>query len=83
MPWYRIDGRAVHFRMAESKAPLHCRAPVNGKPCCGMSTALCDWPVGDEGHTCSMPICREHANQVGKDLHYCPKHLKESKNDRH
>ena len=79
MPFYIVNGLPVHINMGRRKAPAPCMATVerNGAPqhCRGISEALCDWPVA--GETCDMPICATHAYEVGKNLHYCPKHLAE------
>lgn len=77
MPWYRVHGRMVHLKIGAKAKPRQCRAPDPDGPgglCFGMSGFLCDWPVGDEGHTCDMPLCEPHAHQVGPDKHFCPKH---------
>ena len=81
MAWYRIAGNMVHLRFtgkAAKNPPAQCRAPITVNDqvvaCCGMSGYLCDWDM-DEGQTCDMPICEEHAFEVSKDRHYCPKHV--------
>lgn len=80
MPWYVVNGMSVHLNFGgrQRRAPPHCRAPVEraGKRahCCGVGLLLCDWPTEDGRSTCSMPMCREHATEVGKDRHYCPRH---------
>lgn len=80
MPFYRVNGTMVHLNLGRArnkKAPAPCVAALelDGKTvrCCGISTALCDWPV--DGKTCDAPLCPEHATEVGKDRHYCPRHL--------
>jgi hypothetical protein len=83
MPFYRVGNFMVHLKLAgkaSRKPPAACRARQtwsnNGiamHHCCGISTALCDWPVGDK--TCDMPLCLEHATEVGPDRHYCPVHM--------
>lgn len=86
MPFYRVPGIGlVHFKIGGKRqhdAP--CRAPHEwthqGRQiheCCRASAFLCDAPVGDEGHTCDMPLCDEHAKQIGRDRHLCPKHAAE------
>jgi len=61
--------------------PCAARIP-NGSPvvgstmrCCAISMFACDWPVGDG--TCDAPLCVEHAHEVGRDRHYCPRHFDE------
>lgn len=83
MPYYRVPGVGmVHMKMTNTRkrpAPPPCRAVlhVDGKPpqrCCAISTLLCDWPLEDGG-TCDMPLCAEHAGQIGPDQHLCIAHL--------
>lgn len=38
---------------------------------------LCDWPVG-KGKTCDLPICRNHACEQRKGIHFCPVHQRSS-----
>jgi hypothetical protein len=82
MPWYRCHGLMVHMKIA-GKAPAPCVARttpdnplVPSQRCFAISTALCDWPLSD-GKTCDAPLCPEHATEVGKDRHYCPRHTAE------
>lgn len=82
MPWYRVNGMAVHLKLSGKAAknpPAPCCARVerDGKPvrCCGISTILCDWPVGLG--TCDAPLCPEHAHETARDRHLCPVHLAE------
>ena len=83
MPFYIVNGLRMHLKLAgpPSKWPKPCKAIVerNGIMChCqGISTLLCDYPVGDA--TCDMPMCPEHGIEVGKDRHYCPKHAAEDR----
>lgn len=82
MPFYRLGNTMMHVKFGgklakNPPAPCCARIPSNagGKPevrCMAMSTLLCDWPV--DGGTCDMPLCAEHAHQVGPDRHYCPRH---------
>ena len=80
MPWYRIGGNAVHIKLsgkAKRNPPPQCRAPdatASDGVCRGMSSLLCDAPVGDEGGTCDMPLCDSCATEIGPDRHLCPKH---------
>jgi hypothetical protein len=87
MPFYRVPNLGlVHFKIGGKR--LHdapCRAPFEWQHlgttyhhCCKASAFLCDAPVGDEGKTCDMPICSEHAKQIGPDEHLCPKHAAEA-----
>lgn len=79
MPFYVINGLRVHVKMS-GRAPAPCMHRVERQGieqhCRGISAALCDWEVTD-GATCDMPICAEHAAEVGKDRHYCPRHAAE------
>ena len=47
------------------------------KYCRRLADFLCDYPVG-EGKTCDAPLCGEHAQAVGKNVDYCPKHFQEA-----
>lgn len=86
MPFYRVQGIGlVHFKIGGRRQyePM-CRAPHewshNGQQyheCCRASSFACDAPVGGEGHTCDMPLCDDHAHQVGPNRHLCPKHRDE------
>jgi len=66
--FYRINGIPMHIKFGgRVAAPAPCK-------CCGsISEFLCDYPVGTEGHTCSMPLCRDCRRPMGK-LDFCPKH---------
>lgn len=83
MPAYRMpmggaEDALVWMKGTKLAAP--CKALFewrHGHHCCKPSGFLCDAPVGDEGKTCDMPICEDHAKQVGKDRHLCPKHAAE------
>jgi hypothetical protein len=38
---------------------------------------LCDWKVKEnKSGTCDLPVCKDHAQQVGPDKHLCQKHQK-------
>jgi hypothetical protein len=76
MPFYRIPGfdGMVHINFGRRKGPAPCLADLRLDKCCAMSGYLCDWPIGDEGETCEMPLCDAHATQVEKNRHYCPAH---------
>jgi hypothetical protein len=79
MPFYRIHGTLVHLNLGNrrKKAPAPCCAPIDldGKRqfCRAISGFLCDWETGP-GQTCSLPVCEEHATQLGPDVHLCPEH---------
>ena len=81
MPWYRVNGMSVHINMGRKRAPAPCAArttPANpivpSQRCCGVSVYLCDFKL-PSGATCDMPLCAEHATQVGPDRHLCPRHV--------
>jgi hypothetical protein len=81
MPYYRVDGLMVHLNLGgklRKNPPAPCCAPIKvgerNERCMGMSSFLCDWKCED-GPTCDAPLCPEHATEVGKDRHYCPRHL--------
>jgi hypothetical protein len=42
--------------------------------CGGVSEALCDFPLGDEGRTCDRPLCLECAPTIDADKNYCHDH---------
>ena len=47
--------------------------------CPKVSTKLCDFVVSSPQQvthkkTCSLPMCDDHAQSVGPDRDYCPKH---------
>lgn len=75
MPWYRINGMAVH--MKGTKLPPACRTVIelDGKRvhCMNLAGYFCDWPVGG-GSLCSLPMCDEHRHQAGENLDYCLAH---------
>lgn len=78
MPIYFVHGGWMHMKISGKAAP-QCVARVErgGREtkCCGISGFACDWPVGDS--TCSAPLCADHAHQVGRNEHYCPRHFAE------
>jgi hypothetical protein len=87
MPWYRINGMAVHMKLAgpKSKHPKPCVARIPAiehragtVQCQCISTFLCDWKLSD-GSTCDAPLCPDHAHQVEPDVHLCPTHLAEKR----
>ncbi len=41
--------------------------------CAYIADYLCDFPMG-KGKTCDAPLCEDHANDHGEDLHFCPSH---------
>lgn len=41
--------------------------------CAAVGANLCDYPVGND-QTCDRPICPEHSNEIGPNLHYCQTH---------
>lgn len=47
----------------------HC----NEAGCTAPGDNLCDWPMG-RGKTCDLPLCDEHAREVGIDRHFCAVH---------
>lgn len=47
----------------------HCNEPGCGAP----GDNLCDSPMG-KGKTCDLPLCDEHAREVGENRHFCPVH---------
>jgi hypothetical protein len=81
MPWYRVNGIAMHLKLsgrAAKNPPAPCRAFILGDGsssmrCCGISLFLCDFKLLTGG-TCDMPLCSEHATEVGRDTHLCPEH---------
>ena len=82
MPFYAVNGMRMHIKWGgRGKPPAPCVAKVGVGPqqhqCCDISAFLCDWPVA-EGCTCDAPLCNAHAHQVGKNKHYCPRHLQEA-----
>jgi hypothetical protein len=84
VPFYRINGMNVHIR-GSKRLPPPCSAAVglqtsDGAPmsaCAAPSGFQCDWMIGN-GLTCDRHICGVHAFQVGKDKHYCPRHVDQS-----
>jgi len=82
MPFYKINGMVMHIKFGGKKhPPAPCVALVGlssadrkAERCSDMSEFLCDWPF-ENGKTCDAPLCRSHANEVGKNRHYCPVHL--------
>jgi hypothetical protein len=79
MVWYRMHGMMVHMR--GTKLPPACVGRIESTNqiapsmrCMAPSSYLCDWPV-EGGKTCDAPLCDAHATEVGKDRHYCPRHL--------
>lgn len=84
MPFYRVNDLMVHLNLGgklRKNPPAACRAAhrwsnagVLMNHCCAMATLLCDFPVGNEGKTCDMPLCPEHAHEIGPNRHWCPKH---------
>lgn len=43
--------------------------------CAGIGDTLCDFPVGD-GKTCDRAMCKDHAHEIGLDIHYCETHYR-------
>lgn len=84
MAFYRMNGMPVHLKFTgklKKNPPAQCRAPDATAPdgiCRGLSSLLCDAPVGDQGKTCDMPLCAGCAAEVGPDKHLCPKHKAET-----
>jgi len=85
MPWYRFGTGMAHLKLGgklRKNPPAQCRAPhqwsdgsIAMRHCCAMATLLCDHQLSD-GKTCDMPLCAEHATEVGPDRHLCPLHGK-------
>lgn len=79
MPFYRVNGITVHMR--GTKLPPACVAIVGigdqRQRCAGISSAFCDWPTDGGRSLCSRALCAAHANEVGRNKHYCPEHLAE------
>jgi hypothetical protein len=75
MPWYRINGMAVHMKGTKLPNPCAARVWIDGKErlCRAISGFLCDFPAGG-GRTCDRALCDVHARQVGPNKHYCPEH---------
>lgn len=44
----------------------HCYEPG----CGAVHELLCDWPIGD-GKTCDLPMCPDHAREIGVNRHLC------------
>lgn len=88
MPFYRTERLGlVHMKIGgpAKNIPAPCKAPFTWeylgvvRHCCMKPSGyLCDAPVGDEGKTCDMPICEDHAKQIGKNRHLCPEHADEA-----
>lgn len=83
MPLYRVNGTLVHLKLSgrKDKHPKACRCdlgPGLGR-CLAMASILCDFPV--DGTTCDMPLCTDHATEVGLDRHYCPRHAGQTPNE--
>lgn len=78
MPFYRLAGIPVHVNFGRRKnvpAPCVARIGLDGREvrCAAISAYLCDWELSD-GSTCDAPLCQSHANAVGPNRHYCPRH---------
>lgn len=93
--WKQVNGRLVRKTASEIQAEqerveretvLHGGLVMfcgSGDPeplceCMALATLLCDYPIG-RGKTCSLPMCSEHAHEVGEDRHLCIIHLAEFK----
>jgi len=53
-----------------------------GSPCADcnwISEYLCDFPVGND-KTCDRLVCKEHANRISDNIHYCNTHFRMWKN---
>jgi hypothetical protein len=45
--------------------------PPCSDPTCGdVGDNLCDWPMG-RGKTCDLPLCDDHAREIGENRHLC------------
>lgn len=80
MPWYRVGGTMMHINMGRGKRAKKA-APAcpffrwdrrDGERikvrCMCIAPFLCDWPG------CDVPICGDHALELGENLHVCPHH---------
>ncbi|MEY5100128.1 MAG: hypothetical protein RJA36_2847 [Pseudomonadota bacterium] len=78
MPWYRINGMQVHLKLggkAAKNPPAPCAArTAPDNPIVPQQRYLCDFRL-PSGATCDMPLCAEHATQIGPDRHLCPRHV--------
>ena len=50
------------------------KPPAPCVECRSMSEFLCDYEVV-QGVTCDVPLCKDHAHEIGLDRHYCTRHL--------
>ncbi len=89
MPFYRINGMTVHIKGTKRACPPPCAEAVGLRTSDGQAMQICgappnyqcDWPMPEgtspgRGHrkTCDRHLCAAHANQVGRNKHYCPEH---------
>jgi hypothetical protein len=69
------DGDLIGVRVGHELSAIMCGS--FGPPCVhcgGVSEALCDFPLGDEGRTCDRALCLECAPTVDADKNYCHEH---------
>ncbi len=78
---YRHPAGFYHRRVRNNfgKAIHICGEDIKACACCPYcADYLCDWPI-DGKETCDAPLCEDHAETVGDDLHFCPAHLATAK----
>ncbi len=72
MPWLRVNGMAVHVKMAK-RPRKRCVGTEGGHACPTPATHQCDYHLAS-GKTCDAWICSAHATSVGLDVDHCPTH---------
>ena len=68
---------APRTTMLPASTTIMCGEDLDVVACgvCGCyADLLCDFPMG-RGKTCDLPICGEHAREVGDNLHLCALHF--------
>lgn len=84
MPFYR-DEKFGLYHMRGSGLPPACVGPrlegdegtFGGRAsssCCRPSVALCDFPTGPNGETCSDPVCEHHRRRIDFQTDLCWRH---------
>ncbi len=68
MPCYRVAMPNGGFALVKGKLGPHCS-------CGGVTTRLCDYPVG-KGKTCDRKLCERCGHHVGPDKDLCLEHYK-------
>jgi hypothetical protein len=66
-----------HIKLPDGNFAIICGMRGKKRFCaCGRAAdLLCDWKVKEKkSGTCDLPICAQHAKQVGPDKHLCPQH---------